>query len=252
MKVDVYSSPWNDLEEVLRGFLLRASLCNEGVIYIISPWISNIPFERTLISHPKLMCNNMLDALKQLKKFFDVKVVTRCYDDRISPTELYTAKLLLQEIEGRKSSALIPVLSEIVENLMGALETVTMIRALIAENIDVRFLHNLHAKIYVSPAEALIGSANLTISGMKSKSKYANSEILVKVSKEDAAYYEILRVAKQYFEMGVSEEECIKGMLKKINTTLHEVGLQFNNLREIEMFIDNLREQCIKLSLRTI
>lgn len=242
MKLSIYGSPWNDLEEILRDFLLRASSSNEGVIYIISPWISDIPLDQMLICHPRLMCNSVLEALKQLRIFFKVKVVTRCYDDRISPAKLYIANLLAQEIKSKKSPALVTILGEVVEDLVKAVESMRMIRALIADNIEVRFLYNLHAKIYLSPIEALVGSANLTISGMKSGSRYANSEVLLRISREDPIYEKILHLAEQYFKIGVNEEECVKNLLKKINETLSEFGSRFNNLHEIETFVENLRD----------
>lgn len=249
MKADVYGSPWDDLEEILRDFLLKATLCDEGVIYVVSPWISNISFDKMLISHPKLVCNNILEALKQLRRSFDVRVITRCYDDRISPKELYTARLLLQEIESRKSSTLLMVLGEIVGNLIEAIESINMIRTLITNNVEVRFVPNLHAKIYISPAEVLIGSANLTVTGIKSKLKHANSELIVRVKREDPIYDRILSLAERYFEMGYPEERCVKEVLRKINKTLSEIKLRFDSLHEIEMFIENLRDQYLKLSV---
>mgnify|MGYP000347782792 CR=1 FL=1 len=232
--LEVYCSTQESklLEEFFKRFLAEEA---GRELYIISPWISEVRFERRLVYHPYLDAESSVEALAQLARLSNVYIVTRYYDDVLSPSRILSWQQIYKAYRESPTPTLEELYKEVIEEIKSVLIRIrTLERLSRIDNIHVRFNNRIHAKIYVGERYAIVGSANFTTYALKNY----NNECILLISKEEneELFKRIRSYARIYFEEAFKEPECEKTFLRR----LKRLGLHFNSLAELRSALERL------------
>lgn len=221
----------NLLEDAFKHFLVEEA---GGDLYIVSPWISEVIFERRLVYHPYLDAESSIKALTQLARLGTVYIVTRYYDDVLSPSKMLSWQHIHRAFKESPTPFLRELYMEVVEEIKKVLDRIAALEKLTqVDNIYVRFDNRIHAKIYVGNKYAMLGSANFTTYALKNY----NYECLLLIRRnENEELFEMVRsFAKRYFENASEKEECERAFLRR----LERLGLYFNSLAEVKSALES-------------
>jgi len=239
--VEVYCTPFYDnfLEEPFKRFFVEEASHRGGELYIISPWITKISFERRLVYHPYLDAGDSVEALAQLAKLGKrIYVVTRYHDDVLKPYKLYFWYQLYRAYMKETTPELIELYNEMVEEVKQTLHRIEILEELSRINgVSLKFNSKVHSKIYVGEKYAIIGSANFTAPAWKN----LNDECILLISREEEVYSPIKKYAEEYFHKAMCENAYLKALLQKLyNSKLNFLGLNFDSLEAIKSFLRSI------------
>ncbi|MCC6064893.1 MAG: phospholipase D-like domain-containing protein [Thermofilum sp.] len=225
------------LDRVFARFLLEEARVRGGSLYIVSPWISDVTFERRLIYLPYLDAGGVLEALEQLASAGkSVFVVTRYYDDVLKPDLLYTWAQLFQLLEQGSREELDELRRELKDDVSFSLSRIEALDEILRmEGVRVRFNNRVHAKLYVGERLAIIGSANLTFMSTR------NEECVIVASKDGDG--DLYRRAREYAEevyASASEERSYERVYLSRLQRLEKLGLRFSSLESLREWLREL------------
>ncbi|MCC6051179.1 MAG: phospholipase D-like domain-containing protein [Thermofilum sp.] len=225
------------LDRVFARFLLEEARVRGGSLYIVSPWISDVKFERRLIYLPYLDAGGVLEALEQLASAGkSVFVVTRYYDDVLKPDLLYTWAQLFQLLEQGSREELDELRRELKDDVSFSLSRIEALDEILRmEGVRVRFNNRVHAKLYVGERLAIIGSANLTFMSTR------NEECVIVASKDGDG--DLYRRAREYAEevyASASEERSYERVYLSRLQRLEKLGLRFSSLESLREWLREL------------
>jgi len=205
-------------------------------IYIISPWITPFSFSKKIVVYPYIVADNIVDVLLGLVKIgVKVKILTRCIDDLLPLDKLYLVDLILQSAGDEVNyKVLREIYDYLINDIKWAINRMKAIILLSKSGIEIRYdvgedlySNRLHSKMYVGSKKAIIGSANLTQSGIVDNR--GNKEFILVVDREEPLYEKIREAAIKYFEQGYNFERCEKRIIRTINRILTEKFISLND-----------------------
>jgi phosphatidylserine/phosphatidylglycerophosphate/cardiolipin synthase-like enzyme len=225
------------LDRVFARFLLEEARVRGGSLYIVSPWISDVRFERRLVYLPYLDAGGVLEALEQLASAGkSVFVVTRYYDDVLKPDLLYTWAQLFQLLEQGSREELDELRRELKDDVSFSLSRIEALDEILRmEGVRVRFNNRVHAKLYVGERLAIIGSANLTFMSTR------NEECVIVASRDGDG--DLYRRAREYAEevyASASEERSYERVYLSRLRRLEKLGLRFSSLESLREWLREL------------
>jgi phosphatidylserine/phosphatidylglycerophosphate/cardiolipin synthase-like enzyme len=225
------------LDKVFARFLLEEARVRGGSLYIVSPWISDVGFERRLVYLPYLDAGSVLEALEQLASAGkSVFVVTRYYDDVLRPDLLYTWAVLFRLLKRGSREELDELWRELKDDVSFSLSRIEALDELLRmEGVHVRFNNRVHAKLYVGERLAIIGSANLTLMSTR------NEEcVIVARRDEDGDLYRQAREhAEEMYESAREERSYERVYLSRLRR-LQELNLWFGSMETLREWLHEL------------
>lgn len=235
-KASLYCRPGHGRpDEALRVFLTDAF--SSDFVYIVSPWITNFRLRSRVVAYPYISSNRLLDVVEKLAESGKrVTVVTRCFNDFIPYDIIYF--MVMHDIGASKirNEELLSYLGKQVSDLKNRIESYLKIVEMsskypsIVLRTDVE--NKLHSKIYLIDRYALMGSANLTGSGMN-----WNYECLTVIGADTQTYSSLLKYAEELANRLKSFGDCEEAALKAVE---QRTGLRLNSVKDLLNLLDRL------------
>jgi len=229
-----------DIEDFFMLFLMDSF--DSDFVYIISPWITPFKFTRKVVYYPFISSYNMVDVLTSLKKNgVKVFLLTRCFDDFLSPDTIY----MLHRVKEESIKLPQELYRFLADQVSSALYRLNCLEEIISKGIECKFdlglqdknRFRLHAKIYVNNKYALIGSANFTRSGVV---RNGNWECLLRVESSSRVFKVILDAADKLYDAGRSYDDCQKRILQLINNYLKGSGIVINGIQDLKKLLKEI------------
>ncbi|MEM0506662.1 MAG: phospholipase D-like domain-containing protein [Thermosphaera sp.] len=219
----------NSLEDMLYLFLITSFDSDE--VIIISPWLSSFRLSRRIVYYPYISSDAIDDVLKSLvDSGTKVYIAARCFDFIDYELLVLANGVINGSLPPRHG--MIGYVRQSIEELRD--RTNALLRFSQIPGIEFRFDvdQRLHSKVYVNDFMVLIGSANLTYSGI-----YRNLECLYMIPKEEKSYPELRNYAKTLLDEIATYDSCEKSVLGFTNSFLN---LKLSSLRELVVFLDKI------------
>jgi phosphatidylserine/phosphatidylglycerophosphate/cardiolipin synthase-like enzyme len=186
--------------ERIRSLLLDSLSATGGEMWIISPWLTDVDLSVSEAGHFASALGgsrervSLSELLRHTAERFDVHVVTR------PPHQLVRTSLLMrlqekctvyQRAKESKSARQDPTYEDIMAALLDEIEyladevvkhisTLRCASNFLDAGADLLYRPSLHAKLFWTPFGAMVGSANLTYSGL-----FQNPELVLETSTDE-------------------------------------------------------------------
>lgn len=167
------------LFDMLLSSMIRVRATRKGLLWIVSPWFSDITFNfvgRSTLSGLFPSTRRSIKLSEILTNFLDyggeIRLVCRPPHSLVNIEDIR----MLTYIENASFPRKDLIVYKVIDSIVSQKSTIDFILKLLpyvdSDKVKYRFSENLHAKIFMSENYALTGSSNITYSGLLSNLEF--------------------------------------------------------------------------------